>query len=75
MIALTIDEDGMALTAEKKTREGRRLCISDFFAAKNSEKMDVIEFSLMTIGAKASVQTRRDCLKAGSTRSICICTA
>jgi 5-methyltetrahydrofolate--homocysteine methyltransferase len=41
-----------------RQREGRRLCISDFFAAK-SGKMDVIGFSLVTIGAKASVETQR----------------
>jgi 5-methyltetrahydrofolate--homocysteine methyltransferase len=38
---------------------GRRLCISDFFASKASGKMDVIGFSLVTIGAKASVETQR----------------
>ncbi|MGB0104244.1 MAG: vitamin B12 dependent-methionine synthase activation domain-containing protein, partial [Candidatus Sulfotelmatobacter sp.] len=42
-----------------RQREGRRLCISDFFAAKNSGKMDVIGFSLVTIGAKASVETQK----------------
>ncbi len=42
-----------------RQREGRRLCISDFFAAKSSGKMDVIGFSLVTIGAKASVETQR----------------
>jgi len=41
-----------------RQREGRRLCISDFFAAK-SGKMDVIGFSLVTIGAKASLETQR----------------
>jgi 5-methyltetrahydrofolate--homocysteine methyltransferase len=42
-----------------RQREGRRLCISDFFAAKASGKMDVIGFSLVTIGAKASVETQK----------------
>ena len=42
-----------------RQREGRRLCISDFFAAKSSGKMDVIGFSLVTIGAKASVETQK----------------
>jgi 5-methyltetrahydrofolate--homocysteine methyltransferase len=42
-----------------RQREGRRLCISDFFAAKDSGKMDVIGFSLVTIGAKASVETQK----------------
>src|SRR6184192_3294023 len=37
-----------------RQREGRKLCISDFFAPKSFGKMDVIGFSLVTIGAKAS---------------------
>ncbi len=42
-----------------RQREGRKLCISDFFAPKASGKMDVIGLSLVTIGAKASVETQR----------------
>lgn len=42
-----------------RQREGRKLCISDFFAAKSSGKMDVIGLSLVTVGAKASVETQR----------------
>jgi len=42
-----------------RQREGRKLCISDFFAPKSSGKMDVIGLSLVTIGAKASVETQR----------------
>ena len=42
-----------------RQREGRRLCISDFFAAKSSGNMDVIGLSLVTIGPKASVETQR----------------
>jgi len=42
-----------------RQREGRRLCISDFFAPKTSGKMDVIGLSLVTIGEKASVETQR----------------
>jgi 5-methyltetrahydrofolate--homocysteine methyltransferase len=42
-----------------RQREGRRLCISDFFAARNSGKMDVIGFSLVTIGSKASIETQK----------------
>ena len=33
-----------------RQREGRKLCISDFFAPKASGKMDVIGLSLVTIG-------------------------
>lgn len=42
-----------------RQREGRRLCISDFFASKSSGKIDVIGLSLVTIGPKASVETQR----------------
>ena len=42
-----------------RQREGRRLCISDFFASKASGKMDVIGLSLVTIGARASVETQQ----------------
>jgi 5-methyltetrahydrofolate--homocysteine methyltransferase len=42
-----------------RQREGRRLAISDFFAPKASGKMDVIGFSLVTIGPKASIETQR----------------
>jgi 5-methyltetrahydrofolate--homocysteine methyltransferase len=42
-----------------RQREGRKLCISDFFAAKSSGKMDVIGLSLVTMGAKASQETQR----------------
>jgi len=42
-----------------RQREGRRLSISDFFSPKSSGTMDVIGLSLVTIGAKASVETQR----------------
>ena len=42
-----------------RQKEGRRLCISDFFAPKSSGKIDVIGLSLVTIGPKASVETQR----------------
>src|SRR5712691_2967621 len=42
-----------------RQREGRKLCISDFFSAKSSGKVDVIGLSLVTMGAKASVETQR----------------
>ncbi len=42
-----------------RQREGRRLCISDFFASKASRKIDVIGLSLVTIGARASVETQK----------------
>ncbi|HMK23087.1 MAG TPA: vitamin B12 dependent-methionine synthase activation domain-containing protein, partial [Terriglobales bacterium] len=42
-----------------RQKEGRRLCISDFFAAKGSGKMDVLGLSLVTIGPRATVETQR----------------
>ena len=42
-----------------RQKEGRRLCISDFFAPKASGKMDVLGLSLVTIGSKASEETQR----------------
>jgi 5-methyltetrahydrofolate--homocysteine methyltransferase len=42
-----------------RQREGRKLCVSDFFSSKSSGKMDVIGLSLVTIGDKASVETQR----------------
>jgi 5-methyltetrahydrofolate--homocysteine methyltransferase len=42
-----------------RQREGRRLCISDFFARKNSGVMDVLGLSLVTVGDKASLETQR----------------
>jgi 5-methyltetrahydrofolate--homocysteine methyltransferase len=42
-----------------RQREGRKLCISDFFVPKSSGKMDVIGLSLVTIGSKASEETQR----------------
>ena len=42
-----------------RQKEGRRLCISDFFAAPSSGKMDVLGLSLVTIGPKASMETQR----------------
>ena len=42
-----------------RQREGRKLSISDFFAPKASGKMDVIGLSLVTMGARASVETQK----------------
>src|SRR5262249_13191028 len=42
-----------------RQREGRRLCISDFFAPKSAGKMDVLGLSLVTIGSRASEETQR----------------
>jgi 5-methyltetrahydrofolate--homocysteine methyltransferase len=42
-----------------RQKEGRKLCISDFFARAGSGPMDVLGLSLVTIGHKASVETQR----------------
>ena len=42
-----------------RQREGRRLCIADFFAPKSAGEMDVIGLSLVTIGHKASELTQK----------------
>ncbi len=42
-----------------RQREGRGRCISDFFLAKGSGKMDVLGMSCVTIGATASHETQK----------------
>ena len=42
-----------------RQREGRGLCISDFFLPKSGGKMDVLGMSCVTIGAHASHQTQK----------------
>jgi len=42
-----------------RQKEGRRLCIADFFLPKSSSKFDVIGLSLVTVGDKASPETKR----------------
>jgi 5-methyltetrahydrofolate--homocysteine methyltransferase len=34
--------------------EGKRLCLADYFAAKDSGRMDVVAFHLVTVGRRAS---------------------
>src|SRR5262249_4989035 len=42
-----------------RQKEGRRLCISDFFLPKSSGRFDVIGLSLVTIGDRASHETAK----------------
>ena len=42
-----------------RQREGRRLCISDFFLSKSSGQFDVLGLSCVTIGAQASHVTQQ----------------
>ena len=41
-----------------RQREGRKLCIADFFASRTSGNMDVIGLSVVTIGSRASEVTK-----------------
>jgi 5-methyltetrahydrofolate--homocysteine methyltransferase len=42
-----------------RQKEGRKLCISDFFAPRDSGRPDVIGVSVVTIGERASHETAR----------------
>jgi 5-methyltetrahydrofolate--homocysteine methyltransferase len=42
-----------------RQREGRKLSIADFFLPKNSERFDVIGLSVVTIGSRASLETKK----------------
>jgi 5-methyltetrahydrofolate--homocysteine methyltransferase len=42
-----------------RQKEGRRLCLADFFARRGSGSMDVLGLALVTIGSKASEHTKK----------------
>jgi 5-methyltetrahydrofolate--homocysteine methyltransferase len=42
-----------------RQREGRKLSIADYFAPRDSGRMDVVGLSIVTIGSKASEETHR----------------
>jgi 5-methyltetrahydrofolate--homocysteine methyltransferase len=42
-----------------RQREGRQLSIADFFLPKSSGKMDVVGFSVVTVGQRASEETKK----------------
>lgn len=42
-----------------RQRDGRRLCLSDFFRAKGTGDPDVVGFSIVTIGSDVSAKERR----------------
>lgn len=42
-----------------RQRKGRMLCISDFFASKDSGRVDVVAFHLVTMGRKASEYSQK----------------
>jgi 5-methyltetrahydrofolate--homocysteine methyltransferase len=49
----------LARFAFPRQKEGRKLCIADFFAARPSGQMDVIGLSLVTIGHHATEVTQK----------------
>ncbi|GAB3228409.1 methionine synthase [Glycomyces halotolerans] len=57
---VVLDENGHAERARftfPRQRQGRRLCLSDFFRAKDGEQLDVLGMQLVTLGAKVSEYT------------------
>jgi 5-methyltetrahydrofolate--homocysteine methyltransferase len=42
-----------------RQKEGRKLCIADFFAPRGSGRLDVVGLSVVTIGERASQETSR----------------
>ena len=42
-----------------RQREGRRLCIADFFTSRSAGRLDVIGLSCVTIGSRASQVTKK----------------
>jgi 5-methyltetrahydrofolate--homocysteine methyltransferase len=42
-----------------RQREGRLLSVADFFAARDSGRMDVVGLSVVTVGARASEETKK----------------
>jgi 5-methyltetrahydrofolate--homocysteine methyltransferase len=72
---IVYDPDGFCLNGKRKSeagapkealritfprqREGRMLSIADFFSPVESGRMDVIGFSVVTIGSRASVETQK----------------
>ncbi len=58
---VVLDENGHAERARftfPRQRQGRRLCLADFFRAKDGERLDVLGMQLVTLGPKVSEYTR-----------------
>ena len=58
---VVLDENGHAERARftfPRQRQGRRLCLADFFRAKDGERLDVLGMQLVTLGSKVSEYTR-----------------
>ncbi|NUQ89006.1 MAG: methionine synthase [Glycomyces artemisiae] len=57
---VVLDENGHAERARftfPRQRQGRRLCLADFFRAKDGEQLDVLGMQLVTLGSKVSEYT------------------
>nr|WP_277606005.1 methionine synthase [Glycomyces sp. L485] len=59
---VVLDENGHAERARftfPRQRQGRRLCLADFFRAKDGERLDVLGMQLVTLGSKVSEYTNQ----------------
>jgi 5-methyltetrahydrofolate--homocysteine methyltransferase len=59
---IVYSEDGSEIRARftfPRQPAGKRLCLADFFASIDSGKKDVVGFSLVTVGARASEYTQQ----------------
>jgi 5-methyltetrahydrofolate--homocysteine methyltransferase len=57
---VVLDENGHAERARftfPRQRHGKRLCLADFFRAKDGEQLDVLGMQLVTLGSKVSEYT------------------
>ncbi|WP_307814370.1 methionine synthase [Glycomyces sp. YM15] len=57
---VVLDENGHSERARftfPRQRQGRRLCLADFFRAKDGERLDVLGMQLVTLGSKVSEYT------------------
>ncbi|GAA1679077.1 methionine synthase [Glycomyces endophyticus] len=57
---VVLDENGHAERARftfPRQRHGKRLCLADFFRAKDGESLDVLGMQLVTLGSKVSEYT------------------
>ena len=59
---VVLDENGHAERARftfPRQRTGRRLCLADYFRSGDSDRLDVVGFQLVTVGAVASEYTAK----------------
>ncbi|MFG3341129.1 methionine synthase [Glycomyces sp. NPDC048151] len=57
---VVLDENGHSERARftfPRQRQGKRLCLADFFRAKDGEQLDVLGMQLVTLGSKVSEYT------------------